>query len=333
MTSFSAKQIAEATGGRIANSAALGAALESIRIEKPAELAKSRPSDIAFFFAKSYQSELPRAGAGIIITGEPFVKPLEASGLPLWKKTVVIACPDPYLAMALVSKMLAPHLSRAAHVGGCVEPTRIHPTAVVDESAKIGECVQIGAHCVIEGGARIGKGTTLYPRCYVGENAVIGESGVLFPGVTLYERTQIGDRARIHAGAVLGADGFGYAPRREGVKVVDHEKIYHLGRVVVGNDVEIGANSCIDRGTIGDTVIGDKVKIDDQVMIGHNCKLDTGAVICGNAGLAGRAQIGKFTYIGGMAGVGNDVEVGDGAMVGALSVVASDEPAGCYGLG
>jgi UDP-3-O-[3-hydroxymyristoyl] glucosamine N-acyltransferase len=156
---------------------------------------------------------------------------------------------------------------------------------------------------------------------------------VFFPRVTLYEQTQVGDRVRLHAGVVLGADGFGYAPRREGGKVVGHEKIYHVGRVVIGNDVEIGANTCVDRGTIGDTVIRDMAKVDDLVMIGHNCQLDVGAVICGNAGLAGRAKIGKFVYIGGMAGVGNDVEIGDGSMVGALSVVSADVPPGVSMIG
>jgi UDP-3-O-[3-hydroxymyristoyl] glucosamine N-acyltransferase len=193
--------------------------------------------------------------------------------------------------------------------------------------------VVIGAHCVIEDGVRIGEGTRLYPGCFVGKGSVIGSRCVLFPRVTLYERTQLGERVRLHAGVVLGADGFGYAPRREDGKVVGHEKIYHVGRVVVGNDVEIGANTCVDRGTIGDTIICDMAKVDDQVMIGHNCRLDVGAVVCGNAGLAGRAKIGKFVYIGGMAGIGNDVEIGDGAMVGALSVVPADVAPGVAVLG
>jgi UDP-3-O-[3-hydroxymyristoyl] glucosamine N-acyltransferase len=334
LKSFSVQEVVEWVGGRVANATALQSSdLEKIRIDSPSELGKSKANHIGFFFAKSYQNELMTAAPGILITADPFVGPLQASGLPLWKKSAIISCPDPYLAMALISKKLAPQLSAVAHIDEPIGKTEIHPSAIVDPSAELAEGVIVGAHCVIEEGVRIGAGTRLYPGCYIGKDSVIGRQCVLFPRVTLYELTSVGDRVRLHAGVVLGADGFGYAPRRQDGKVVGHEKIYHVGRVIVGNDVEIGANTCVDRGTMGDTVIRDMAKIDDQVMIGHNCRLDVGAVICGNAGLAGRAKIGKFTYIGGMAGVGNDTEIGDGAMVGALSVVAADVEPGVSMIG
>jgi UDP-3-O-[3-hydroxymyristoyl] glucosamine N-acyltransferase len=334
LKSYSVQEIAGWVEGRIANAEALQSSdLENIRIDSPSELGKSKAHHVGFFFAKSYQNELMTAAPGVLITAEPFVGPLRASGLPLWKKTAIISCPDPYLAMALISKKLAPQLSAVAHVDEPIGKTEIHPTAVVDPSAKLSEGVIVGAHCVIEDGVQIGSGTRLYPGCFIGKGSVIGNQCVLFPHVTLYERTELGNRVRIHAGAVLGADGFGYAPRRQDGKIVGHEKIYHVGRVVVGNDVEIGANTCVDRGTIGDTMIKDMAKIDDQVMIGHNCRLDVGAVICGNAGLAGRAKIGKFVYVGGMAGIGNDTELGDGVMVGALSVVAADVAPGVSMIG
>lgn len=318
----------------MANAGALASgALEKIRISRPAELGRSGADDVAFFFSRSYQTELPDAAPGILITGEPFVRGLEAAGLPLWRSSVVVVCADPYLAMAQISRRLAPGLSTVAHVDEPLGKTEVHPGAVVASGVELGEGVQIGPGCVIEDGARIGSGTRLYPGCYVGRGSLIGSRCVIFPRVTLYERTEIGDRVRIHAGVVIGADGFGYAPRREGGQVVAHEKIYHVGRVVIGNDVEIGANSCIDRGTIGDTIISDKVIIDDQVMVGHNCRLGEGAVLCGKVGLAGRAKIGKFAYIGGAAGIGNDVEIGDGAMIGALAVVPSDVAAGASMLG
>lgn len=333
MKSFTPNEVAQWVGGQIANLAVLGSRVDQIRIERPSELGVSQPNHIAFFFSRSYQAELLKAAPGILITGEPFVAPLEASGLPLWKNSAVIDCPDPYVAMAVISKHLAPGLSGTAFVGRSPGKTTFHPTSVVDPDAEIAEGVFIGPHCVVEAGVKIGRGSRLMAGCFVGEHSKIGEDTVLFPHVTLYEFTVIGDRVRLHAGVVIGADGFGYAPRREGKQVVSHEKIYHLGRVVIGNDVEIGANSCVDRGTIGDTVIKDMAKIDDLVMIGHNCRLDTGAVICGNAGLAGRAKIGKFAYVGGGAGVGNDVEVGDGAMLGGHAVVSSDVEAGAGVLG
>lgn len=318
---------------RVANLSILGSKLEQIRVERPAELGVSRPNEIAFFFSKSYQTELPTAAPGILITAEPFAAALEASGLPLWKNSAVIACQDPYLAMAVISQHLAPGLSSVAFSDPSVRPTEIHPSAVVAPGVELGESVVIGPHCVIEAGVRIGKGSRLIAGCFVGRDCQIGEESVLFPRVTLYERSVIGSRVRLHAGVVIGADGFGYAPKRDGKQIVGHAKIYHFGRVVIGNDVEIGANACVDRGTIGDTVIKDMAKIDDLVMIGHNSRLDTGAVICGNAGLAGRAKIGKFAYVGGGAGVGNDVEVGDGAMLGGYAVVSSDVSAGAGVLG
>ncbi|CAM6054194.1 unnamed protein product [Sphagnum tenellum] len=154
----------------------------------------------------------------------------------------------------------------------------------------------------------------------------MGDSTVLFPRVTLYESTRVGSRVRIHAGAVLGSDGFGYSPKKDEIskQPLGHQKIYHLGCVHIEDDVEIGANSCIDRGTIGETRIGRYSKLDNLVHIGHNARLDEGAVICGGTCLAGNASVGRYAYVGGLSGIGNHVHVGDGAKVGALTMVTKD---------
>jgi UDP-3-O-[3-hydroxymyristoyl] glucosamine N-acyltransferase len=187
---------------------------------------------------------------------------------------------------------------------------------------------------MVEADVRIGDGTVLYAGCYLGTGASVGKSCVFFPRVTLYEQTVVGDRARIHAGAVLGADGFGYAPMLTASgEPSGHRKIFHLGRVVIGDDVEIGANTCIDRGTLGDTRIERLVKIDDLVMIGHNCWIEEGAILCGKAGLAGRARVGKYAVIGGAAGLSNDVYVGDRARVGGHCLVSKDVPSGTTVVG
>jgi UDP-3-O-[3-hydroxymyristoyl] glucosamine N-acyltransferase len=142
--------------------------------------------------------------------------------------------------------------------------------------------------------------------------------------VTVYEWCELGNRVRVHAGSVIGADGFGYAPRRQGAQVVGHQKIYHLGKVVIGDDCEIGANSCVDRATFGETWLGREVKIDNQVQVGHNVRIDDGAVICGGTGLAGNSKIGKFALVLGNVGVANQVSVGDGARVAAHTCVSKD---------
>lgn len=335
---FTVSEIAAWVGGRVANSHELGAALERIRVLRPAELAQAGSSDLAYFFNRSYQNELLKSSPGVLVTGEVFVKPLEASGLPLWKRAAVIACRDPYLAMALISKKMAACLSSDAHLKAEPEvPSEalIHPTAIIHSSAELGPRVRVGPHCVIERGVRVGRDTWLGPGCYLGVSSVVGEDCVLFPRVTLYEWTQVGNRVRLHAGVVLGADGFGYAPERApGTdEVTRHVKIYHLGRVIVADDAEIGANSCVDRATIGETRIGQGAKIDDLVMIGHNCRIDDGAVICGKVGIAGRSRVGKFAYIGGGAGLINDVFVGDRARVAAHALISKDVPPGSTVVG
>jgi UDP-3-O-[3-hydroxymyristoyl] glucosamine N-acyltransferase len=204
----------------------------------------------------------------------------------------------------------------------------LHPSAVVDPTAKIESGVRVGPLCVIEKGAVIARGTHLVSHVFVGQDSSLGEGSVLFPQVTIYRNVKIGARARIHSGTVIGADGFGYAPRIENGKPVGHRKIHHLGGVVIGDDVEIGANSCVDRGTFGDTRIGSHAKIDNLVQIGHNCTVGEGAVLCGSSGMAGSGSVGRFVYVGGGAGIGNQVQVGDYAKIGAYTLVSKSVEAG-----
>lgn len=335
MISFAVNEVAHWVDGRVVNTSELGPLLEEIRVSRPGSLAGSQPLDLVFFFSRAFEHELPSVRAGILITGELFVKPLKLAKLSFWNQTAVIACADPYLALALLSEKFAAVLSSVAHMGAVQNsnPPEVHPTAVVDPTAELGERVKVGPYCVIEAKARIGAGTTLYAGCTVGPGCVIGENCVLFPRVTLYEWTEIGNRVRLHSGCVLGSDGFGYAPKKQGEKVSGHQKIFHLGKVVVGDDVEIGANSTVDRGTIGKTQICNQVKLDNLVHIGHNAHLEEGAVVCGGTCLAGNSSLGKFTYIGGLTGITNHVHVGDGASVGSLSLVTKDVPAGGTAVG
>jgi UDP-3-O-[3-hydroxymyristoyl] glucosamine N-acyltransferase len=343
---FSVSQICQWIGGRVANAEALGSALEQIRVKRPAPLGKSRSEDLAFFFSKSFQNELPTARPGILITGEPFVAPMAAAGLPFWKTAAVIACPDPYSAMAILSEKFAAQLSTVVHTAADTAAEmaetfgkpQIHPTAVVDPTAELGAGVKIGPHVVISENVRVGAGSVLYAGVFVGPCCTVGERCVLFPNVALYEHVQLGNGVRIHANSVLGADGFGYAPKAEKtpdgqIRVTGHRKIYHLGRVIVGDDVEIGALSCIDRGTIDDTRVDRGAKIDNQVHLGHNTHVAEGAVICGASAMAGSSSVGKFAYVGGLTGIADHVHIGDGARVGAMSLVSKDVPPGSTAVG
>lgn len=338
--SFSVQDVLKWTQGRLANSDDLGTRLDKIRVSRPSSLGISRSSDVAFFFSRAFEHELHTAQPGILITAEAIVPALQAAPLPLWTHSAVVACRDPYLAMALVSEQFAPQLSSESHLPGASlkapsedHSVKIHPTACISPSAVLAPGVRVGAHCVVEDESKIGANSVLYPGCYVGPRCSMGENSVLFPGVLLYEGTQIGNRVRIHAGSVLGADGFGYAPKRQAEQVVGHQKIYHLGQVIIGDDVEIGANSCVDRGTFGETRIEASAKLDNLVHVGHNSRVEEGAVICGGTCLAGNARVGRFAYIGGLTGIANHVHIGDGAKVGAISLVTKDVAPGRTAVG
>ena len=305
--------------------------IATARFKRPALLSTSKADEVAYFFSKDYLAEVPTALPSVLVTGIPFVEPLRASGLPLLKKSVVIAASDPYRAMAIISGYLAESLSTVAHqpaIASPVAPNHFHPSAVIDPSAQIGSGVSIAAFCVVERGVKINDGSVLYPSVFLGPNAQLGRDCVLFPNVVIYEETIIGDRARIHANTVIGSDGFGYAPIMTDGLVSGHEKIYHFGKVIIGDDVEIGAGVLIDRGTIGNTRIDSKVKLDNQVHIGHNCTIEEGAILCGCVSLAGGSRVGKYVYMGGMSAVGGGSKVGDRAKVGAMSGVGEDVPPG-----
>jgi UDP-3-O-[3-hydroxymyristoyl] glucosamine N-acyltransferase len=341
--SYTISDILNWTGGRFANEASFKRSPSDIRLSGVSGLKGSRPEQVAFFFSPAYKAEIPFVRAGVLITGEAFVEPLKQSGLPIWNETAIVACKDPYLAMALLSEKFAPSLSTAAHVPGWNASEKspgqsearaeIHPTAVVHASAQIGAGAKIGAHCGVEENARVGEMSVLYAGCFVGPGAKIGRDTVLFPNVVIYEGCEIGNRVRLHANVVIGADGFGYAPRTENGKITKQVKIYHVGKVIVGDDVEVGAATTIDRGTLNDTLISQGVKIDNNVQVGHNVKIGEGSIICAGVGLAGTSTIGKYVYIAGLAGVNNGTTVHDEAKIGPGCLVSSDAEPGKEYLG
>jgi UDP-3-O-[3-hydroxymyristoyl] glucosamine N-acyltransferase len=197
-----------------------------------------------------------------------------------------------------------------------IAPPGIHPTAVVPHSAQIGSSASIGPYAVIGANVRVGDRTQIGPHCSIAAGCRIGADGRIHPRVTLYANVRIGDRVEIHSGAVIGADGFGYA-FGEG----RHWKFPQAGIVEIGDDVEIGANTTIDRGSLDDTQIGDGVKLDNLVHIGHNCKIGAHTVIAALAGLSGSCTFGKNVVVGGQAGFGERCELEDGAVIGGQSGV------------
>lgn len=202
----------------------------------------------------------------------------------------------------------------------------IHPSAVVAETALLGEAVHVGPCCVIEPGARIGDRVVLGAGCYVGHDCEIGADTRLYPHVSLRERVRLGARVIVHNGTVIGSDGFGYTVDAKGVRT----KIPQVGTVVVGDDVEIGANVAIDRARFGKTRIGRGVKIDNLVQIAHNVVIGDHAVIVGQVGISGSTVIGARAVLAGQAGVSGHLVIGEGAIVGAQAGVTKDVPAGIF---
>ncbi|WP_297057928.1 UDP-3-O-(3-hydroxymyristoyl)glucosamine N-acyltransferase [Thermosulfurimonas sp.] len=197
----------------------------------------------------------------------------------------------------------------------------ISPLAVIEEGAEIGEGVSIGPWVYVGRGARIGRQSVLYPGVFVGAGAEIGERCVLYPYVVLYPGVKLSEGVVLHAGAVIGADGFGYA-QEFGPQGLRHLKIPHFGTVEIGPEVEIGANSCVDRGTFGATRIGAGTKMDNLTQVGHNVEIGEGAIIVAQCGIGGHARLGRFVMMGGQVGVAPGAEIGEGARVAAKSGIS-----------
>jgi UDP-3-O-[3-hydroxymyristoyl] glucosamine N-acyltransferase len=199
----------------------------------------------------------------------------------------------------------------------------MHPSAVIHASARLENDVHVAENVVIQANAVVGKGSRIGPGCVIGENVTLGENCLLHPNVTLYANIQLGQRVILHSGSVIGSDGFGYAPGPRGAV-----KIHHLGSVRLGNDVEIGANTCVDRGTLTDTVLGDRTKIDNLCQIGHNVQMGSDCLMAGRGAVAGSVKIGNRVTIGGSVGIADHITIGDGATLAAGSGVSKDIPAG-----
>jgi len=207
-------------------------------------------------------------------------------------------------------------------------PPGIHPAAVVAPEAQIGSDVRIGPHCVIEPGAEIGNHCVIYAGCYIGHGVQIGDDSKLYPHVTIREYCRIGKRAIIHNGTVIGSDGFGYV--QEGAV---RKKIPQIGIVVIGDDVEIGANVTIDRARFGQTRIGNGVKMDNLIQVAHNVTIGENCVIVAQTGISGSTTIGARTILAGQVGVVGHLEIGPDVIVGAQAGVSKDIPAGLYVTG
>ncbi|MGD0568819.1 MAG: UDP-3-O-(3-hydroxymyristoyl)glucosamine N-acyltransferase [Candidatus Sulfotelmatobacter sp.] len=283
-------QMAELVGARLQGDG-------SVLVGGVASIASATPDDLVFVEDEKYLSRALQSGAGAVIAGEFAAG---ASGKPL------LICPHPKLAFARAAQTL--RFDRSSWVGDGVHATAVvHSSAHLDEFVIVEECAVIGAE------ARIGEGTRIGAGCVVGRGVKIGRDCLIYPRVTIYAGTMLGDRVIVHAGAVLGSDGFGYVRDPESGR---YEKFPQVGRLVIEDDVEIGANTTIDRGALEETRIGRGTKIDNLVHIGHNCRLGENVVIAAQTGLSGSIAIGNDVVLGGQVGIGEHARIEEGVMLG-----------------
>ncbi len=279
-----------------------------ITVRQVATLEKATPDTIAFLANERYLGQLKATRAGAVIVGQQLH---EQPDMPR------IVTANPYAYFARVSALFNP---LPENVSG------IHPAAVVHPQAIVEAGVYVGPGAVIEAGANIGKGCSIGAGTCLGAGVELGEGSTLYPNVTVYHGCKLGKRVIIHAGAVIGADGFGIA-MDEGRWL----KVPQIGRVVIGDDVEIGANTTIDRGAIDDTVIEDGVKLDNQIQVGHNVRIGAHTAIAACVGIAGSSRIGRLCRIGGASGIAGHLTIADNVEISAHTLVTkSITEAGTY---
>lgn len=307
MKSYSIQEINEVLNGIIYGTT-------SQKITATEQLEKATASEISFIGNKKYEKLWEGSKASIAVVNEDIsIEPGE--------NRAFIKVKNADLAMSQILTLFAPPTP--------IFHTNIHKTATIDETAIIGEGARIGAGCYIGPKVEIGVNTTIYPNVTILDECTIGKNTIIWSGTVIRERCHIGNDCIIHPNATIGADGFGFRPCKEKGLV----KIPQIGNVVIGNGVEIGANSCVDRGKFSSTVLGDGCKIDNLVQIGHNSQLGKFCIMAGNSGLAGSVTLGNGVIIGGSASIKDHTTIGDGAIVGAGSGVTGDIPAGKTMLG
>ncbi len=299
MAAHTLADIAERTGGRLFGDA-------RCEITGVAGIRDAGPGDITFVANPRYVRDLATTSASAVIVSEAIAVPEGRSGL---------VHEDPSLAFAQVVEMLFPPPARP-------EPG-VHPGSLVDPGASLGTDVSIGPFVVVEAGARIGDRTVLAPLVYVGTEATIGADCLLYPHVSVRERCVLGDRVIVHCGAVIGSDGYGYVQigRR-------HEKVPQVGTVEIGDDVEIGANVCVDRARFDTTLIKRGTKIDNLVQVAHNVQIGEDTLVIAQVGISGSTEIGDNVILAGQSGLAGHIRVGDGAIVTGRAGVTKSVPPG-----
>lgn len=293
---FSAKQIASLLQGEIVGD-------ENATVHTFAKIEEGIPGALSFLSNPKYTSYIYTTLSSIVLVNKDFYpdKIINAT---------LIKVDDAYQSLAKLMTV---------YQAGLPRKQGIDPLAFIAPTARIGENVYIGPFAYIGEHVVIGNDTAIYPHTYVGDHAKVGNNCILHPHVTIYHECRIGNRCTIHSGAVIGADGFGFAPAAHG-----YEKIPQIGTVIIEDNVEIGANTCIDRATMGATIIHSGVKLDNLIQVAHNDEIGAHTVMAAQAGIAGSTKVGEWCMLGGQVGLSGHIHIGDRVNIGAQSGIPGD---------
>ena len=285
-------------------------------IARVAKIEEAGGQDLTFLANPKYARFVATTRASAILVARSF--DVNSSGAP--KQLAFIKVDDPYVAFLTVLKRLTPQTDPF--------PAGIHPTAVIAASARLGAGVCVGAHAIIDEGATVGEATKIGHGVVIGKDAAVGSACLVYPNVVIYHQCRLGDRVTVHAGTVIGSDGFGFAPKPDGT----FEKIPQLGSVVIEDDVEIGSNCSIDRATMGETTIRRGAKLDNLVQIAHNVVVGENTVIASQVGISGSSKVGKNVMLAGQVGLAGHLEIADRTIIMAQSGIPKSitEPGKVY---
>jgi UDP-3-O-[3-hydroxymyristoyl] glucosamine N-acyltransferase len=298
---FSAEMIAGFLGGEVAGDP--HATVNTIvRIEEGAE------GGLAFLSNPKYEPYLYTTKASVVIVNRS-LEPREAV------RATMVRVDDAYGSFAKLLELYEANKSK---------PSGVSPQAAIHASATLGEGCYVGEFAVVAEGARVGAGCNIYPQVYIGMNVTLGDNVTLHSGVKVYEGCVVGNNVTIHAGSVIGADGFGWAPQEDGT----YHRIPQIGNVVIEDNVDIGANTCVDRATMGSTVVGRGVKLDNLIQLGHNVSVGENTVIAAQTGIAGSSKVGTGCILAGQVGIAGHLDIGDGVKLGSKSGVSNNIAAG-----
>lgn len=289
---FSIKQIADFLHAEIVGD-------ETLKLNNLSKIEEGLPGTLTFLSNPKYTNYIYTTKASACLVRRDFVPEHPLT-------TTLIKVDNPYECLAKLLTLVESYKKRK---------TGIHPTAVIDPEATIGENVYIGAYVVIEAGVRVGDNSYIYPQTFIDNNVTIGSDCILYSGVKIYDGCVLGNCCIIHSGAVIGADGFGFAPDAQGV----YNKIPQIGNVVLEDNVEIGANTTIDRATMGSTIIRKGVKLDNQIQIAHNVEVGQNTVMAAQSGVAGSTKIGENCMVGGQCGFAGHLQIAPRSAFGAKS--------------